>query len=979
MNRSTVWVILLRVTLTLTLVMVSAGGPPAAGADRDASNRTAPATPPPAPVVTASRSGDAIVLTWAPTPGAAYYQVWRATEPYFTAPDPAHPERLLGTVYPSGAGVETYTDSVSANLDNPLYHTFYIVVAFDAAGEPSTGNMASGEFEFGAQAGAEPTLVTVTGRVLFNTGDPVAGAQVTGSASPAVTTVTDPDGYFSLQLGPAPLPLQVRIDANYTPTGGPPVQTTLWQSASSAALDVGTLELLDPAGAQLQNTGGGVFTSDTGDIVVTAPPEVATIFADAYTADENPDLFPGDLGSGNTPFNNALFVFLAGQDASGAAVTNLSSPATVRVDIPRSQWGDLEDLTPGNGQIDIPIYAFDETTGLWERQADGLLVNASAAVIPEAEGPAIRSGAYAGQVFAQFQAAHFSWWNVDYPPPPTQHPDFGDAPDPTYPSKLASNGARHLNPTRAWLGSWVDGEPDAQTPNLDEFDDGLLALSPLSVRVSNWDWTGSLYLNALVDLNDDGDWADPGEWVVANYAVVVPVRTGVRVDTGVAIPPNHWTRITLTAERLANYTGRGAYAIGETEDHPGTVPVRLDVEVQGNGAVVSAPPGIQCGVGSAGGSDCSHDFPMMALVELTALPVPGEVFLGWDGDCGYRMANPTCILIMDRNKWVMAKFSAPPPEQFPTFSVAPAGPSGLNPADILFLDPISGTIVVYIPAAALGLLPGDDLDALSYGFGANDQFVAASFSTRPGAVGLPATDLNREATCPAPEVAGDEYSAVGRSGPWSPPWTNIQRLDEDGASCVGNRGHPFLLQIGDDVDALEMPLIPMGAGAAGLAFVEPPPGPEKVFFSLAPGSPSLLAQGWRPADILVVRPPYKPGDPPPLPVVFASQEALGLMDNDDVDAIALVEDGDGVFTPVFEVGLDALVFSLATGSPTLAVKGFWPGDLLLPTTVYNPAGGPPLFMLRVIWPAADLGLAPEDDLNALKTNPWLLIELAGPQ
>ena len=129
MNRSTVWVILLRMTLTLTLVMVSAGGPPAAGADRDASNRAAPATPPPAPVVTASRSGDAIVLTWAPTPGAVYYQVWRATEPYFTAPDPAHPERLLATVYPSGAGVETYTDSVSANLDNPFYHTFYIVVA----------------------------------------------------------------------------------------------------------------------------------------------------------------------------------------------------------------------------------------------------------------------------------------------------------------------------------------------------------------------------------------------------------------------------------------------------------------------------------------------------------------------------------------------------------------------------------------------------------------------------------------------------------------------------------------------------------------------------------------------------------------------------------------------------------------------------------------------------------------------------------
>jgi hypothetical protein len=904
-------------------------------------------------------------------PAAAYYEVWRATSPYFAAPDPTHPERLLATVLPSGTGTCTYTDSVSANLNNVPYHTFYAVVAFNAADEPSTDNPYTGEFEFGTQAGAQPTLITVLGRVLYNTGQPVGGAQVTGSASPAVTTVTDPDGYFSMEVGPVPLPANVRVDVSFTPLDGPPLQTTVWEVASSATLDVGTLELLDPAGTQLQSTGPGVFESDDGTIHVVAPPEVATMFADAYTADENPALFPGDLGSGNTPFNNTLFIFLAGQDAAGDPVTNLSSPATVVVEIPRSQWGDLEDLLPGNGQIDIPIYAFSETTGLWERQTDGWLVDALGAIIPESSGPDIRAGVYVGQVFAQFQATHFSWWNVDYPPPPTQDPDFGDAPDPTYPSLLASNGVRHLNPTRAWLGPWVDGEPDAQVPDLDEFDDGLLSLSPLSVRVSNWDWTGSLYLNALVDLNDDGDWADPGEWVVVNYSVSVPVRKGIQVDTGVPIPLNHWTRITLTAERLANYTGMGEYAIGETEDYPGVISVWLNVSVKGRGTVVSTPPGVQCGTG---GIACNTAWPAMALVELTALPDPGETFLGWDGDCAYRMTNPTCTLIMDSDKWVEAKFSAPPPEQFPTFSVALGGPSPLDPADILYLDPVSGTIVVYIPAAALGLIPGDDLDALSYGFGAYDEFVVASFSTRPAAVGLPGTELNREAFCVPSEVAGDEYSVVGSGGQWSPPWIHFQRLDEDGVSCAGNRGHPLRLQIGDDLDALEMPYMP--TVAARLAGSQPP-FPSSVYFSLTPRSPSLALHGWRPADILVVQPALNPGDPPPAPVVFASQENLGLVDGDDVDAIALAEDGNGVFTPLFEMGSDALILSLATGSPTLAIKGFTPGDLLLPQTTLEPGGGV-LFMLRVIWPAADLGLAPEDDLDALKTNPWLLIEISGP-
>ena len=45
--------------------------------------------------------------------------------------------------------------------------------------------------------------------------------------------------------------------------------------------------------------------------------------------------------------------------------------------------------------------------------------------------------------------------------PAKQMFDFGDAPDPLYPTNLKSGGARHKDITRAWLGRKVDAESSA--------------------------------------------------------------------------------------------------------------------------------------------------------------------------------------------------------------------------------------------------------------------------------------------------------------------------------------------------------------------------------------------------------------------------------------------------------------------------------------------------------------------------------------
>jgi len=51
--------------------------------------------------------------------------------------------------------------------------------------------------------------------------------------------------------------------------------------------------------------------------------------------------------------------------------------------------------------------------------------------------------------------------------------DFGDAPDPGFPSLLASEGARHFIVQFEWLGEGVNQELDSQQVDADLYDDGV--------------------------------------------------------------------------------------------------------------------------------------------------------------------------------------------------------------------------------------------------------------------------------------------------------------------------------------------------------------------------------------------------------------------------------------------------------------------------------------------------------------------------
>jgi hypothetical protein len=118
----------------------------------------------------------------------------------------------------------------------------------------------------------------------------------------------------------------------------------------------------------------------------------------------------------------------------------------------------------------------------------------------------------------------------------------GAAPDPTYPTLGASNGARHLFTPGGglFLGNAVDSEIDGQpspdadgddTARVDDEDGVVFPLSPgipliepgrlINVDV---DATEPGNLNAWIDFNRDGDWADAGEQIFTDTPLVAGVN-----------------------------------------------------------------------------------------------------------------------------------------------------------------------------------------------------------------------------------------------------------------------------------------------------------------------------------------------------------------------------------------------------------------------------------------------------------------------
>jgi len=298
-----------------------------------------------------------------------------------------------------------------------------------------------------------------------------------------------------------------------------------------------------------------------------------------------------------------------------------------------------------------------------------------------------------------------------------------------------------------------------------------------------------------------------------------------------------------------------------------------------------------------------------------------------------------------------------------TFSVDPASaPGPAAAASVLTPGPTT-----HLAPASLGLVVGDDLDALSTG---HDTGQIVYFSVDRASVGAagPFAPFNVAGQAALSQQAGDVFVSVNPAGVASQPmginslFTNSTHFGLAPIFGSGPFIDPTLNNAGpqDSLNAFnfdEPDFLGPGGSPGRDGVVDVP-----TFYSLAAGSPSLAALGATSDDVLMVLPPWLGGT---VTVFIDGVTNLGLIAGDDLDAMALTVDVNIGLGPVYTFTPVQIWFSLAPGSPSLAGLTASAADVFYRTDFT----GTPLSIGDVGYSAASLGLLFTDNINALELQP----------
>ena len=410
-------------------------------------------------------------------------------------------------------------------------------------------------------------------------------------------------------------------------------------------------------------------------------------------------------------------------------------------------------------------------------------------------------------------------------PPPTAHvagPDFGDAPESgpagyagsyatvqaSFPTLLNTDnvvnyGAHTLDSSMEWLGANVSIEDDADDlvndsdglmnlVNNDAFDDGvkglnvsLVSIPPpatltFDVSVANGAPQVPRYVNAVVDLNMDGEWSGEAaggekEWVVKNMAVnVTPGTTKTftsdpfAYSNGWILTPTSWMRVVVSREPIDEasfgvdgWDGSGQFEYGEVEDYY----IQLPDWDDGNGGSGGGPGGPGAG---GRGLVWGKPAPVMQCPPKVRFRKDSDVVwfactianYGGKGDAQFDLWEIVPGVAVTPVTGVLTLPTAPP--GFPPFGVVGnpqfqwfKGEKGTTPSTwgytVVGIDPES---TVEDSVIDLGLVPGDldegyeadaDIDDLvAWTENLNDYFLFGGGHQGPMIVGATFSQMNDE-------------------------------------------------------------------------------------------------------------------------------------------------------------------------------------------------------------------------------------------
>ena len=248
--------------------------------------------------------------------------------------------------------------------------------------------------------------------------------------------------------------------------------------------------------------------------------------------------------------------------------------------------------------------------------------------------------------------------------------DWGDAPDPSYPTLFANDGPSH-RVSSLFLGASIDAEGDGQPDVNAGGDDGLVSddedgvVFPAgSIRAGDSSATVSItasescLLDGWIDFNANGDWSDSEDMIFAGEVLA----SGPNV-LSFPVPPESSVGATISRWRCSSDGGllpTGPAPDGEVEDHRVTITPQLFMLTV-----------IEEGMGSVFPS--SGTYADGTTLNLAASPALGWRFDGWSGDLS-GSASPQS-LTMDSDKTVTATFI----EQF-TLTTSVVGMGTVDPS-----------------------------------------------------------------------------------------------------------------------------------------------------------------------------------------------------------------------------------------------------------------------------------------------------------
>ncbi|MFH1680024.1 MAG: GEVED domain-containing protein, partial [Candidatus Eisenbacteria bacterium] len=189
------------------------------------------------------------------------------------------------------------------------------------------------------------------------------------------------------------------------------------------------------------------------------------------------------------------------------------------------------------------------------------------------------------------------WYELIYPPPhemaglsidlafvitgpSTVELDWGDAPDPTYPTLGGSNGARHVIVAGTLMGAGIDGEPNGQPdPNAlgddnDGFDDedGVIFTSPIVPGMgATVDVVTSIagFIDAWIDFGQDGNWTPVSDRIAAGLWTPGGLFTITYTVPATAVPGQTFARFRFNTSGPLPFVGPAQD--GEVEDYEVTI------------------------------------------------------------------------------------------------------------------------------------------------------------------------------------------------------------------------------------------------------------------------------------------------------------------------------------------------------------------------------------------------------------------------